>query len=230
MKTPHSPLLWATCASSWSLLCFSLCPLSLILSLSTTGKGLACSLGSLPLSTEIHWWIHLNLLFLGWTFTSLLGRRLLSFHHLGGPCLSPEAPCLSCTEEDRTGHSIPGESPPGLSRGAGSPPLICWQCSPECTPGLLSLWQQIHSALPCSAWCPPGPPGASSTKLSVLLHILVPRVSHLQVQGFALSLVELHQVPVCSSSQHVKAAWKAAQPCGISASPPSQASFSFITL
>ena len=35
-------------------------------------------------------------------------------------------PHLSCTEDSTSGCSIPGETSPAQSRGAGLPPLTCW--------------------------------------------------------------------------------------------------------
>jgi len=51
--------------------------------------------------------------------------------------------------------------------------------------------------------------------------VLVPGVVLPQVQDPALALVELHQVPLCPTLQPVQVSLMAAQPSGVSTTPPS---------
>ena len=68
-------------------------------------------------------------------------------------------PHLSCTEDFTPRHSMPGEVSPAQSRGAESPPSICWPCYFWCSPGYGWLsGLQGHIAGSCPAYHPPLPP------------------------------------------------------------------------
>jgi len=111
----------------WNFLCFSLCPLPLVLSLGTTEKSLAPSFWHPPLR---YLWASLvpslpSLLQakqaqLPQPF--LIGEMLQSPHHAH----SPVASHLSWTGEPRTGQSTPDGASLGQSRGGGEPPSTCW--------------------------------------------------------------------------------------------------------
>ena len=117
----------------WSHLCFSVCPLPLVLLLDTTEKSLApsslhppfrrlCTLMRFPKPSLLQ----AEQSRLSWPL--LIGEMLLSLHHLCGPLLdSPQY--VSCTGETRTGPVTPGVALPVLSRGEGTPPSACWQDS-----------------------------------------------------------------------------------------------------
>ena len=104
-----------------NLLCYSLCPLPLVLSLGTTERGLAPSSLHPPfryLYTLIRSpWAFLRLNSLS-TQPFIRGEMLQSLHHLNGSLvLSPVSPCLSCTEELRTVPSNPGVATSAEQRG-----------------------------------------------------------------------------------------------------------------
>ena len=114
-----------------NLLCFSLCPLPLILSLGTVEKSLA--LFSLyPPFRYLYTLIRSPLSYL---LSRLNGPRSLRVFLKGVVLQSLNnlvrlCPCLSCTKELRTRHSTLGVASPVLSKGGGSPPLTCCQCFP----------------------------------------------------------------------------------------------------
>jgi len=58
----------------------------------------------------------------------LIGKVLQSLN-LPFTGLLPLSPYLSCTEESTAGHSTGAVAFPVLSRGQGSPSLVCWQYS-----------------------------------------------------------------------------------------------------
>jgi len=101
-----------------SLLCFSLCPLPLVLAQGTTDKSLA-------LSSE-HPLLRQNM-----TALSKLSHQrhaplpLSSWWSYTGFC--PVSPCLPSTWEPRIRHSTPSDSTVLTKLSRELPPLTCWQ-------------------------------------------------------------------------------------------------------
>lgn len=116
-------------------LCFSLCPLPLLLSLSATGKSVALSSKYLPFR-YLYLLISSSLSLLFTRLSSPSSFSLSSrerdwcfraFVIFVVPLLdSAVHPCLSCNGQSRTGHNTSEVASPILRRGEGSPSLTCW--------------------------------------------------------------------------------------------------------
>lgn len=141
--------------SRGSLLCVSLCPLNLILSLGTHWKEPGSIFApSLPIFMGINK-IPLQLSFSRQTSPSS-GRDAPDLFSSLWPFagLSPLCPCVSCTEEPRTGNRTSGVVLEVLSRGKDHLPHLIIHLMQLRIP--LAAFAAKSSS---SSWCPPAPSG-----------------------------------------------------------------------
>ena len=147
-------------------LCFSLCPLPLLLSPGTTAKGLAPP-SSFPPPGCLYTLIRSPCSLLQAEQSQLsrplrLGQMLQSLSHLCGLLLDSLqyiCPCLSGSGQPRSAPSSPGLSVSSVLSGRDGSCLWTSQqsSSPRSPGGCWLSWPRGHTADSCSAFCPPGP-------------------------------------------------------------------------
>lgn len=137
--------------------------------------------------------------------------------------LSLDDLCCFRPGERRTGHSIPGVTLLRQSRGRESPPSPCWLRSamyPRIPLAFLAIRTLWWLTVTC---CPPGSPGPSPQSSSpaaqhwpvLMLWLFLPRCKTLHL----LSLHLIMFLPAQLSSLS-RSCWMAAQPSGVSQTPP----------
>lgn len=180
-----------------NLLCSSLCPLPLVLSLGTTDTSLALSCSTLPSGIEGHWWDPPEPPLLQAEQSQLSQPLFPSLDHLGVPLLESSQYVWVCL----------ALGSPELDPVLQVQPHQCRVEGKDSSLSLLGILGLIQPRMPsaflvtrhvagsCPVQCPAGPQALSVKLLSIRVHALVPGAAPRQGQDSALLFVGLHEAP-----------------------------------